>query len=217
MYAPTQFREDRQDVLLAAIGDIRLAALVVSAADGLEAAHIPMIARADAASGLVLEGHVARGNPLWRLAEGKQGVTALAVFQGPQAYVHPGWLATKHETGKAVPTWNYVAVHAHGRLKAVSDVAWLLRHLDHLSTHTEAGRADPWSIDDAPEGYIGTLMRGIVGIELRVDRLEGVWKMIQHHPEANRTGVIAGLDADGTPDSTQVAAVMRALEAARSD
>jgi transcriptional regulator len=103
MYAPQQFREERREVLIEAIATIRFAALVLVAADGLEAAHIPMIAK-NLDGQVTLEGHVARGNPIWRAAA--PASKALAIFQGPQAYVHPGWLATKKTTGKVVPTWN---------------------------------------------------------------------------------------------------------------
>lgn len=170
MYAPKQFREERRDVLLSAIGSIRLAALVASAGGSIEAVHLPMIAREDG-DDVVIEGHVARGNPLWRAIG--EGVPALAIFQGPQAYVHPGWLATKRETGKVVPTWNYVAIHAHGRLTVHDDRHWLLRHIHELTELTEAGRPDPWAMSDAPAGYIDQLARGIVGLALHVDRLEG--------------------------------------------
>jgi len=214
MYAPKQFREDRRDILLSAIGSIRLAALVVSDDGAIEAAHIPMMVHETATGALLLEGHVARGNPLWRMAE--TFPSALAIFQGPQAYVHPGWLATKRETGKAVPTWNYVAVHAHGRLSSVSDPAWLLRHLQELTDFHEAGRSEPWTVNDAPDGFIDGLVRGIVGLQLRVERLEGVWKMIQHHSDANRSGVIAGLSSSGRSADDQVAAIMRELEVQRS-
>ncbi len=209
MYAPKQFREERRDVLLSAIGSIRLAALVASPDNSLQAAHLPMIAH-ESGDGLVIEGHVARGNPLWRTAG--DATPALAIFQGPQAYVHPGWLPTKRETGKAVPTWNYVAIHAHGHLTAHDDPTWLLRHLHELTQLTEAGRQEAWAVSDAPDGYIDQLVRGIVGLTLHVDRLEGTWKMIQHHPETNRLGVIDGLTSTGEPTAMEVANVMRGLE-----
>lgn len=213
MYAPKQFREERREVLLSAIGSIRLAALVASSEHSLDAAHLPMIAREEG-DALLIEGHVARGNPLWRMIG--DGVPALAIFQGPQAYVHPGWLATKRETGKAVPTWNYVAIHAHGHVAINDDPAWLLRHVEELTRLTEAGRPEPWALSDAPDGYIDQLVRGIVGLTLKVARLEGVWKMIQHHPEANRAGVIEGLASTRELDAMAVADVMRDLEHGRA-
>lgn len=209
MYAPRQFREDRQDVLLAAMRSIRFAALVVPGEIGLEAVHLPLLVRADEA-GVVLEGHVSIGNPVWKTAE--QGIGALALFQGPQAYVHPGWYATKRDTGKVVPTWNYVAVHARGRMSAVRDPAWLLAHVTALTESNEAGRTEPWSVSDAPEVYIDGLVQAIVGVRMEVHGLEGVWKMIQHHPQANRLGVIAGLTAEEGANAQEMARVMAARE-----
>jgi transcriptional regulator len=131
MYTPRQFREERRDVLLGAIGAIRLATLVVATDGGLEAVHLPMIL-AERGGTLALEGHVARNNPIWRAAVPDSH--AMAVFQGPQAYVHPGWLPTKKASGKVVPTWNYIAVHAHGALATRSEPAWLRQHVEALDT-----------------------------------------------------------------------------------
>ena len=209
MYAPKQFREERREVLIDAIATIRFAALVVGTTGGLEAAHMPMIAK-DVEGQLVLEGHVARGNPIWRTAP--QGSQALAIFQGPQAYVHPGWLATKKTTGKVVPTWNYVAVHAHGTLCIIDDASWLRDHVEALTTHTERDYAEPWAVSDAPADYIAALVNAIIGIRIVVARLEGAWKMIQHHPQENRLGVISGLSTSGAPNDQAMAATMRERE-----
>lgn len=204
-YPPRAFRETREDVLLGAVAEIGLAALVV-VRDGMpEAVSLPMIATRDGEA-LVLEGHVALANPLWRLAEG--GTAALAIFQGPHAYVHPGWYPSKREHGKVVPTWNYVVVQAHGTLSVTRDPDWLAAHLARLTDAREAGRPEPWSLADAPEGYIAALQRGIVGLTLRITRLEGIWKIAQHHPEANRRGVIAGLAASDAAGDRAMAAVM---------
>ena len=205
MYAPRQFREERQEVLLGAIRAIQFGALVVPVAAELEAVHLPMIVR-EGAGGIVLEGHVALGNPLWKAATA--GTAALAIFQGPQAYVHPGWYETKRTTGKAVPTWNYVAVHVRGRLSIERDPAWLRDHVTELTRVNEAERPAPWAISDAPDDYIAAMLQAIVGVRLEVGSIEGVWKMIQHHPEANRLGVIAGLRAEGGPGAQAVAAIM---------
>ncbi|PJA60790.1 MAG: transcriptional regulator [Rhodobacterales bacterium CG_4_9_14_3_um_filter_71_31] len=212
MYARAQSLETDPARLLAAIEALRLGAFVVTRDGALTAAHLPVIAT-QTPQGLILEAHVARGNPLWRAAG--DGAAALASFQGPHAYVHPGWYASKAEDGRVVPTWTYIAVHAHGRLEAVHDGAWLTRHLDAITAQQEADQPRPWAVSDAPEDYIAGLKRGIVGLRLAVGRLEGVWKLNQHHAEANRRGVIAGMSAGGA-DARRVADAMRALEHDRS-
>ncbi|GBQ61719.1 transcriptional regulator [Ameyamaea chiangmaiensis NBRC 103196] len=205
MYAPKQFREDRRDVLLAALRSIQFGALIAVSDGRPEAVHMPMVVREEP-TGLVLEGHVALGNPFWKIAAA--GTGGLAVFQGPQAYIHPGWYETKRATGKAVPTWNYVAVHVRGTLTIERDPLWLRRHLDTLTQANEEGRADPWRVSDAPDDYIDAMLRAIVGVRLSVDAMEGVWKMIQHHPESNRRGVIAGLAHEGRASAREMGALM---------
>jgi len=209
MYVSTTTREDRQDVLVAAIRSIRFGALVVVSDDGLSATHIPMLVREFPNGVVELEGHVARQNDLWRIAQ--SAVPALAIFQGPQAYIHPGWYPTKKADGRAVPSWNYVAVHAHGSLEAVEDVAWLRSHLSNLTDLNEAGRAEPWALTDAPEDYIDAMMSAIVGLRLRVGRLEGNWKMGQKQRLENRIGAIDGLFASASTQDQDVAMAMREL------
>jgi transcriptional regulator len=205
VYRPKQFREDRRDILLAAIGTIRFATLVLGTPEELQAAHLPMIAK-ESDGQLTLEGHVARGNPIWRSASPE--AHALAIFQGPQAYVHPGWLATKKTTGKVVPTWNYVAIHARGTVSVVDDPSWLRRHVEDLTNYNERAYSEPWAVSDAPADYIAALVNAIIGIRLEVSRLEGAWKMIQHHPAENRLGVISGLSKSPAPNDQAMAAAM---------
>lgn len=214
MYAPAQFREDRPDILAEAIRTIQLASLVTATPDGYLASHVPMVLKEEAGE-LVLEAHVARPNAHWKAALGA-GAPSLAIFQGPQAYVSPGWYESKRQHGKVVPTWNYIAVHAEGRLEAVEDGAWLRDHLEDLTRLNEAGREAPWAMADAPGDFIRNLSRGIVGLRLRECRLAGTWKLIQHRQEGDRLGTIAGLAASPGPGSAAVAEAMRELEAARA-
>jgi transcriptional regulator len=209
MYASRTTREDRQDVLIAAIRSIKFGALVVVSADGLSATHIPMLVREFPNGVVELEGHVARPNDLWRVAQ--SGVPALAVFQGPQAYIHPGWYPTKKADGRAVPSWNYIAVHAHGILEAVEDPTWLRSHLSDLTDMSEADRPEPWALTDAPDDYLDSMMSAIVGLRLRVGRLEGNWKMGQRLRLENRLGAIDGLLASASTEDQEVAMVMRDL------
>ena len=186
-----------------------LCALVTSTAQGLVASHIPMVLHESSEEpGLgILRGHVARANPQWHAFTAAD--EALGIFTGPQHYISASWYPGKQTHGREVPTWNYVAVHAYGPLRAIEDPAWLL---DHLRTLTDTSEVNaeipiPWSVDDAPPGFIAKLTGGIVGLELPITRLEGKWKVSQNRTEADATAVIEGLDRLGTPQS----AVMRDL------
>jgi len=170
---------------------------------GLQANSVPFILDADPAGGPgLLRAHVARANPLWRETRGD--VEALVVFQGPQAYISPGWYASKAEHGKVVPTWNYVMVQARGTLRAVDDADWLRAFVTRLTTKHEAVQAQPWAVTDAPADYIDTMLRAIVGIEIPLTALTGKWKVSQNRPAADRAGVVAGLNAMGQPQSAKL-------------
>jgi transcriptional regulator len=203
MYIPRHFEETRVDVLHQLIRDEPFGALVTLGGDGLEANHLPF--ELDAAAGPfgTLRGHVSRANAVWR--ESDPDVEALAIFQGPQRYVTPSWYPTKAETGKVVPTWNYVVVHAYGPIRFIDDPAWLLAHVERLTERHEADRERPWQVSDAPEDYVAGLVRGIVGFELPVTRLAGKWKVSQNRGEADRAGVTTGLRADADPASAAMA------------
>ncbi len=188
MYVPDHFREDRPEVLYDAVRRIGFATLVTQ---GLDANHLPMLLQDG-----FLRGHVARANPVWKSGEGE----ALAIFLGPHAYVSPNWYPSKAETGKAVPTWNYIAVHAKGTIRWIQDGDWLRGNVTALSDLHEAGRPAPWQIRDAPPNYIDGLLRAIVGFELRIDRLEGKWKLSQNRDAADRAGARDGLMDDGHED-----------------
>ena len=196
MYVPDMFREDRTDVLHEAVRTIGFATLIT---DGLEANHLPMLLQ-DGEQGLVLRGHVARANPVWKKGDG----AALAIFLGPHAYVSPNWYPSKAETGKAVPTWNYITVHARGAIRWVQDADWLRTHVGALSAAHEAGREQPWSIADAPASYIDGLVRAIVGFELTISKLEGKYKLSQNRDDADHAGARTGLLRDGHDDVAQL-------------
>lgn len=214
MHIPSPSREDRRNVLLDAIKDIQLAALVLPAGGGFEASHLPMLVREGSNGELMLEGHVSRANPLWRLS---LATAALAIFQGPQAYIHPGWYPTKKRDGRAVPTWNYIAIHVHGLVSAIEDQHWLTRHLEALTSHNETHRPEPWLISDAPEQFIGSLMKGIVGLQLKVERIEGNWKMAQKQPLENRLGASRGLAASDRAIDREVGVLIATAASAATD
>jgi transcriptional regulator len=202
MYVPPLFKEDRNDVLHAAIRRSGLATLVTLTADGLIASHVPMLLDPEPAPYGTLIGHLARPNPQARGAIGE----ALAIFQGPEAYITPSWYATKRENGKVVPTWNYIAIHAGGPVEFFNDADRLRAIVTRLTQRQETGRAEPWAVSDAPPDYIEGMLKGIVGFSLRIARLEGKWKMSQNRPAEDRAGVVAGLEGEGRDD---VAALIR--------
>ena len=133
----------------------------------------------------------------------------LVVFQGEQCYVSPSWYVAKQEHGKVVPTWDYVAVHAYGTATAIEDAAWLRQMVEDLTNRHEHGRAEPWSVSDAPAEYVEKLLGAIVGVEIPVTRLIGKSKLSQNRSVADRQGVVAGLERDGTPAQADVAALIK--------
>jgi transcriptional regulator len=191
MYVPEHFAEPRVEVLHELIRDRPLATLVTLGSTGLNANHLPLLLDAEPAPFGTLRGHVARSNPVW--TDIATEVDALAVFHGPDAYITPSWYATKVETGKVVPTWNYAVVHACGRLRVVEDPLWLRANLDALTRQHEASFAEPWQVSDAPVDFTERLMAAVVGIEILVTRLTGKWKVSQNQPQRNRIGVVQGL------------------------
>jgi transcriptional regulator len=208
MYLPNRFAETRLDVLHALIGQHPLGTLVTHGLDGLAADHIPFEigAPTEAAPFGVLRAHVARANPLWRLA----GTQVLAIFQGPSAYISASLFAEKAVSGKVVPTWNYATVHAAGTLHAIEDPAWLLDFVTRLTDHHEAPRAAPWAVADAPAPYIDAMLKAIVGIEIPIARLDGKWKINQDETAADRVQIAAALSTEST--GVKISALMRARE-----
>ncbi len=152
--------------------------------------------------------HFARANPHWgRITSGSPG---LVVVVGPDAYVSPGWYATKREHGRVVPTWNYSAVHLSGPVRVHDDVEWLRVAVTRLTEHHEARRAEPWHVTDAPERYVAGQLRAIVGISMTVTRVEGKAKLSQNRSDADRAGAVAGLRAEGDHPAYRVADAMEA-------
>ena len=201
MYLPSHFEQHDTEALRALMREHPLATLVSLQADGPTADHVPL--EFDAAT-RTLRGHVARANPLWRVAGGQ---AVLAVFCGPQTYVTPSWYASKAATHKVVPTWNYTVVHAHGTLQVIEDAPWLHDLVSRLTRHHESPRAQPWAVSDAPDDYVQPMLRAIVGIQIPVDRLVGKWKVSQNRSAADRQGVAQGLALEA--QNPQAAAMAR--------
>jgi transcriptional regulator len=208
MYVPKHFEEDRLDVLAAFMREHPFATLVSMNEGELIATHLPLVWDPDPAPFGTLTGHVARANPHGRhLAT---GVASLAIFHGPEGYVSPSWYPSKHEHGKVVPTWNYVAVHAYGELEVIDDVEWSRGLVTRLTEVHESTLPEPWRVTDSPEAYVAQLLKAILGLSIPVSRLEGKWKLGQNRPAADYDGAIAGLTQRGEPGSRAVAAVMAA-------
>ncbi|MBM3347092.1 MAG: FMN-binding negative transcriptional regulator, partial [Betaproteobacteria bacterium] len=180
MYIPPHFAQPDIASLHALMRAHPLATLVTLGPDGLDANHVPLQLSTEHGEHGLLSGHLPRANPAWREHAANRNV--LAVFHGPEAYITPSWYTSKQATGKVVPTWNYVTVHAHGRLRAIDDGQWLRRHLEQLTRAQESRFPHPWAVADAPASYTGLLMRGLVGIEISITRLEGKWKVSQNRP-----------------------------------
>ena len=208
MYQPGHGRFADPDPA-ASLGELAAAVpatLVTLSGGRLTATILPLLFDpADGALG-TLRGHLARANPQWR--DGSSGVEALAIFDGPDAYVSPRLYAATRRSGRHVPTWNYTTVQASGALVVRDDPAWLIEIVRRLTDRHEARWPDGWSVDDAPPDYIESELRAIVGIELRISRLEGKRKLSQNRAPADVDGVIVGLVA-GTPREQAVASEMR--------
>ena len=192
MYVPDHFRENRAEVLHDAMRQIGFATLVTQ---NLEANHLPMLLERN-----VLRGHVARANPVWKAGEGE----ALAIFLGPHAYVSPSWYPSKAQTGKAVPTWNYITVHAKGHIRWMQDLDWLRAHVTKLSETHESARPEPWTIDEAPESYIAAMLKGIVGFELEIAQLDGKYKLTQNRDLTDRDAVRDAYEREGRADMARL-------------
>jgi transcriptional regulator len=205
MYTPPHFKLAELGTIHAAIHASRLASLVTATAEGLIATPLPMILDEGEGRYGTLYGHVARPNPQWKLpATGE----AMAIFMGPDAYVTPSWYVTKQESGKVVPTWNYLAVHAYGPVEFFEDADRLLSVVTRLTNLHEAKREESWKVSDAPPDFIAAQLRGIVGLRLPINRLDAKRKMSQNRPADDRAGVVAGLGASADPIDRQVAVMV---------
>ena len=208
MYQPPLFKEERLDIMHGLMHAHPFGLIVSVAPDGEPVANaIPLLLDEAAGEKGTLRGHLARANPQWKLLA--ETGRALVVFQGPYSYVTPSWYESKKEHGKVVPTWNYVIVQARGAVTIQEDAGWLRMHVAALSDAHEAGRADPWAVSDAPDAFIASQVKGIVGFEIEIATLEGKWKVSQNRPVPDRVGVAEGLMADDPGGNAAMAALVR--------
>jgi transcriptional regulator len=204
MYIPRKFAlTDEQTAAALAAADF--AQLVSHQPSGLLVTPLPLIYDEPSHS---LIGHVSRANPHWHA----DGAESVAIFVGPDTYISPNFYATKTETGKVVPTWNYEVLNVYGRLVVHDDPVWVLDLVTKLTNRHEAGRSEPWQVTDAPESYTQSQLRGIVGIEVVIAKVEGKSKMSQNQPDRNRAGVVVGLRESDAPRDQLVADRVAALD-----
>lgn len=206
MYQPPHFREDRLDVMHGLMRAHPLAMLVTSGEGGLMANLVPFLVDSGSGERGMLRAHLAKAND--QLAALRAGSEAMVLFQGPNAYVTPSWYASKAENHKVVPTWNYATVHAWGTPRVIDDPDWLRRQVGELTDASERERQVPWSVDDAPGPFVVGQLKGIVGLEIPIARIEGKWKVSQNRTLPDRHGVVEGLTRD-RPDAADMAALVR--------
>ncbi len=209
MYTPKHYAVEPGEAA-AFLARVDAADLVTLTEDGLVATFLPLLFAPEVGEHGALLGHVARKNDQWqRAAIGE----ALVIAHGEDAYVHPGWYPSKAEHGRVVPTWNYTTAHVYGELVIHDDPAWVDAIVRRLTARQEGRREHPWSPDDAPPAFHEGQLRAIVGIEVRISRVEAKFKMSQNQNDANIDGVIAGLTEEGR---AEVADVVRGLRPDRS-
>lgn len=208
MYLPPHFEERDIAKLHDAIRAYSFATIVIESPNGLIASHVPVLLDAALGEFGTLLFHVAKPNPQWSAVTPE--TEALAIFLGPHAYVSPSWYPTRNESGKVVPTWNYIAVHAYGPLEIFHDAAALRDLVTRLTAAHEGDRPEAWAPSDAPAGFIESQLRGIVGLRMPIRRLLGKWKVGQNRPEADRRGAIAALETSPHASDRATAAAMRA-------
>jgi len=201
MYVPASFAPPDHASLFDAIERYSFALLVTGSGCELTASHLPLLLdRASGEHGTLL-GHMARANGQWREAASQP---VLAIFSGPHAYISPAW----YKAEQVVPTWNYVAVHAYGRLELIEDAAESEQLLRRTIETDESGQPRPWQLNESPE-WIGNLVAQIVAFRIPIDRLEGKWKLNQNHPAERRAKVAAALETQGDENAREIARLMR--------
>ena len=206
MYVPRAFAVDDIQILHQQMQASPLPVLVTHASQGLHASHVPLLLDPDEGPYGTLYGHLARANPHGKALA--QGTETLVIFAGEQAYISPSFYPSKAEHGKAVPTWNYLAVHAYGTAEVFEDAERLLALVSRLSSKHEAGRPAPWAVSDAPGDYINSMLKAIVGFRLPITRLEGKRKLSQNRDAADQAGVRQGLLANSNPQDHALAHLM---------
>ncbi|MEX5551298.1 FMN-binding negative transcriptional regulator [Pseudomonas pergaminensis] len=195
MYVPEHFAEHRPEQLHRIIRDNPLGILVTEGESGMDADHIPFELDTGHGTYGLLTAHVARANPVWQRCAG--GTPVMVIFRGAEGYISPTWYASKHETHRQVPTWNYEVVHVHGVMRVMSEEKLLRRTLALLTRHQESKEIKPWKMGDAPREYLDEMVSRVVGIEIEMQCVECKRKLNQNKSHADRLSVIAHLRERG--------------------
>ncbi|GGY83527.1 transcriptional regulator [Cellvibrio zantedeschiae] len=201
MFTQSLYEITEKTVLHELMVDYPFATLITDADGFPEVNHFPMLLETRDGKDY-LTGHIPRPNALWEKHNCAKDV--LAIFQGENAYISPGWYATKPENGKVVPTWDFIAVHVRGSIRFIQETDWLLTHLNALSDHHEKSFAHPWKVSDAPDEFIARLSKAIIGFEIEIKELKGKWKLSQNRPAQDRASVIAALENIGKTKMAQL-------------
>ena len=204
MFQPPVFREDRIEVINEMIRTHPFASIISMQEGEIVADHIPLIMHPELSTLGNLQGHMGRGNPIGKKLD--ETIEVLVIFQGPHHYITPTWYPSKKEHEKVVPTWNYIVVHARGKIKLHDDTDWILSHLTELTHRKEGGRKEPWKVSDAPDDFISRQLRGIIGIEIEITSFQATWKTSQNKTEEDNQGVVDGLKTEKTDAATTMAA-----------
>lgn len=213
MYIPSANVPPSEDDASRLLRTTRAGDLVTQGDDGLTVSMIPFLFDPSRAPHGVLLGHLARPNRQWQGADGRE---ALVLVHGPDGYISPSWYAAKREHGRVVPTWNYILVAVHGTLRVHDDPTWTRDIVERLTRAHEEPRLESWAVSDAPDAYIEGQLRGIVGVEVEIERIEPKWKLSQNRSAADVAGAIAGLEA-GSDDDRALASAMSDVEERRTD
>lgn len=208
MFIPTKFKQDNIEEMISVMRGYPFVALVAHTGTDIEVVHIPVSVESTGTS-IVLKSHIAKANPFWKVIEEHSKV--VIIFNGAHSYISPSYYPTKAEHGRAVPTWNYVVVHAKGIINYLHEPEAVYQILETLTNEQEAQFDLPWSISDAPSDFIEKLQKAVVGIEIQVESLEGKWKVSQNQPVENKQGVIDGLQASTNPMASEMAALVRSV------
>jgi transcriptional regulator len=199
MYVPSHFAAEPSE-LPELLSDIAVADLITATPQGLLATFLPVLYEPSVGDKGAVIGHVARANEQWRATPDGE---ALVVAHGPNAYISPSWYPSKKEHGRVVPTWDYLTAHVYGHLVVHDDPVWVEALVRRLTERHEAGRAQPWSVDDAPPKYLAAQLKAIVGVEVVISRVQVKAKWSQNRPSADIDGVIAGLESGGHGDAAE--------------